>query len=183
MTFLTGIARSKRDPKIISSGPSMVPLADRLARGLGWFSIGLGALELFAPRHVTRFLGMRGREPLVQAFGAREIASGILSLSIDKQAGLWARVAGDALDLAVLRQAHRPGNWKRDNVSIAMLMVGGIMALDVLAAQGAHTKHARHSSDARDYSDRSGFPAGLTAARRTGAQDAVASDKRGLLAP
>lgn len=166
MTFLSGIARSKRDPKIISSGPSSLPMVDRLARGLGWFSIGLGVAELLAPRRFAAFLGMRGREPLVRAFGAREIASGVLSLSVDKQAGLWSRVAGDALDLLALSRAYRPGNWKRDNVFIAIVMVGGITALDVLAAQGTQTKHARQRSDARDYSDRSGFPQGLTAARQ-----------------
>lgn len=32
--------------------------ADQLARGLGWFSIGLGAAELFAPRTVARIAGV-----------------------------------------------------------------------------------------------------------------------------
>jgi hypothetical protein len=176
MTFLSGIARSKRDPKIIRSGPSSLPMADRLARGLGWFSIGLGLAELLAPRRFTAFLGMRGREPLVRAFGAREIASGILSLSIDKQAGLWARVAGDAVDLLTLYQAHRPGHRKRANVVIAMTVVGGIAALDLLAARGVQTKHARQRSDARDYSDRSGFPRGLAAAKQSASAEPRASD-------
>lgn len=178
MTFLTGIARSKRDPKIISSGPSSLPPADRLARGLGWFSIGLGLAEILAPRRFTAFLGMRGREPLVRALGAREIASGILSLSIDKQAGLWTRVSGDAVDLLALYRAYRPGNWKRGNVFIAMALISGVAALDLVAAQGTRTKHARKRSDARDYSDRSGFPRGLTAARQSASAELQTSEDR-----
>jgi hypothetical protein len=44
---------------------------------------------------------------LVRAYGAREIGSGILSLSVDRQTGLWSRVAGDGLDVATLMSAFR----------------------------------------------------------------------------
>ncbi len=57
---------------------------DQLARALGWFSIGLGVVEFFAPRRVTETLGMEGRETLVRAFGVREILAGIMSLSVDQ---------------------------------------------------------------------------------------------------
>ena len=36
-----------------------------MARGLGWFSIGLGVTELLAPGAITRPLGLRGHESLV----------------------------------------------------------------------------------------------------------------------
>ncbi|MEN3289860.1 MAG: hypothetical protein V7634_4160, partial [Bradyrhizobium sp.] len=49
MFHLSNLVRSKGDPKIVSTGPSSLTAADRLARGLGWFSLALGALELFAP--------------------------------------------------------------------------------------------------------------------------------------
>jgi hypothetical protein len=90
--------------------------ADRLGRALGWFSIGLGVTELLAPRLITRALGMQGSEGLVRAYGAREIGSGLLSLSLEKGAGLWSRVAGDGLDIATLLNAYRPNNPRRDNV-------------------------------------------------------------------
>jgi len=35
--------------------------ADALARGLGWFSIGLGLAEVLAPRTLTRALGLDGQ--------------------------------------------------------------------------------------------------------------------------
>src|SRR3954453_17949472 len=103
MNYISNIARSEGDPKVIRSGPSSLSSVDRLAKGLGWFSIGLGAAELFAPQRITRALGMEGKEALVRAYGAREIASGVLTLSADKQAGLWSRrLAGDGLDIATL---------------------------------------------------------------------------------
>ena len=49
--------------------------AHSMARGLGWFSIGLGLAEVLAPRALTRGLGMEGNEQLVQAYGLREIAT------------------------------------------------------------------------------------------------------------
>jgi len=67
-----------------------------MARGLGWFSIALGVGELLGARSLARALGMRGSEGLIRSYGAREVLSGVLSLSIDKQAGLWSRVGGDA---------------------------------------------------------------------------------------
>ena len=66
MSFLLSkasqIAREPGDPKVIETGPSSLKAADRVGRALGWASFGLGALELFAPKVVTRWLGMEGRE-------------------------------------------------------------------------------------------------------------------------
>ena len=36
MFHFSNLVRSKGDPKIISTGPSSLTAADRLARGLGW---------------------------------------------------------------------------------------------------------------------------------------------------
>src|SRR5947209_6955253 len=75
----------------------------KLATGLGWFSIGLGLMEILATRALTRALGMRGREPLVQTYGWREIGTGIAILSSsDPTPWIWARVLGDALDIGTL---------------------------------------------------------------------------------
>ena len=72
-----------------------------VARGLGWFSIGLGLVEALSPGIVTRTLGMEGKEGLVRGYGVREIGTGIGILAAnDPSPWLWGRVAGDALDLA-----------------------------------------------------------------------------------
>lgn len=164
MSSLSGVVRSKSDPKILAKGPSSASWADRLARNLGWFSIGLGVIELCAPRTLTRALGLHDTELMVRACGAREIASGIVSLSVDKKAGLWSRVAGDGVDLATLMPGLNPWNPMRGNVKLAMAAVIGITVLDLYAA-GTLSTRQRRTSHNRSYKDRSGFPQGLDRAR------------------
>jgi hypothetical protein len=78
--------------------------ADKLARGLGWFSLGLGAAQLLAPRTVAKIAGVNPDEnqSLIRLFGLRELASGVaIFMQGDRPAeAVWSRVAGDALDLA-----------------------------------------------------------------------------------
>ena len=108
-----------------------------IARGLGWFGIGLGIAELLAPKRMTRLSGAEGHEGLVRAFGAREIASGIPLLLADEPAPwLWARVIGDALDAGLLGSGIAdPARRKR--ALLATLAVAPVVALDLLyAAKG-----------------------------------------------
>jgi len=173
---LTNITRSKGDPKLLASGPSSLGAADRLARGLGWFSIGLGTLELLAPRSITRALGLQGREAMVRAFGLREIGSGVVSLSVDKHVGLWSRVGGDVLDIAAVLPALNRHNRQRGNAELALAMLVGVTAIDLLAAQAVSARHARRGRP-RSYADRSGFPQGAAKARGA-ARDARAVQDR-----
>lgn len=172
MNLLSNLTRAEGDPKVLKSGPSSMGASDALARGLGWFSIGLGLAELIAPERITNLLGMRGKENLIRAYGAREIGAGMLTLSVDKRAGLLSRVAGDGLDIATLVTALRPDNPKRDNVAVALAMVIGITVLDVIAAQATTVRHSRGRGPVRNFSDRTGFPGGVNAARQL-ARDAV----------
>lgn len=162
---LSNITRSAGDPKVIRTGPSSRGIPDSLAKGLGWFSLGLGLTELLAPRRITQALGMEGKEALVRAYGAREIGSGILSLSIDKKLGLWSRVAGDGLDIATVMTALRPDNPKRDNAVVALALLLGITAVDLIDAQATTIRHSRGAGRKRSYRDRSGFPRGVQASR------------------
>src|SRR3954471_19141209 len=173
MFHFSNIVRTKGDPKIVEGGPSLKGPADQLARALGWFSIGLGVVEFLAPRRVTETLGMEGSETLVRAFGIREIMAGIMSLSVDKNAGLWARVGGDGLDAAALLSGLTADNPKKGNIALALLLVGGIAALDYRAAQ--ETKPRRPSRDARRrlYPNRSGYPRGIEGARSAARQIAA----------
>jgi hypothetical protein len=102
MIYFSNIARSEGDPKVLSSGPSSLSITDQLGKLLGRCSIGLGLIELLAPRRITRTLGREDNEGLIRAYGAREIGRGILSLTVEKEVGLWGRVAGDGLDIATL---------------------------------------------------------------------------------
>jgi len=165
MFHLSNIVRSKGDPKLVEGGPSLKRPQDQLARALGWFSIGLGIMEFVAPRRVTETLGMEGHEMMVRAFGVREILAGVMSLSVDKNAGLWARVGGDGLDAAALLSGLTSDNPKKGNIALALLMVGGIAMLDYRVAQD--TKPGRPPPNARRklYPSRSGFRKGLQAAK------------------
>ena len=165
MNYIANLSRNQGDPEILSSGPSSLTGSDRVARCLGWFSIVLGAVELLQPRTVKRFLGMTNRQGLLRAYGAREICAGIASLSTEKQMGLWSRVLGDGLDLAMLLGAYRSDNPKRTNVGLAIGMVIGIAMIDIAAGQMTTAVHARGSNKLRSYSDRSGFPRGVDSAR------------------
>ncbi|MDB5513735.1 MAG: hypothetical protein JWQ17_493 [Tardiphaga sp.] len=165
MTYIGNITRSEGDPKVVRTGPSSMTPEVRLARALGWFSIGLGAIEFLAPRRITRTLGMRGNERLVRAYGMREIASGILSLSPDNQTGLKSRVAGDGLDIVTLLSAFRSDNPKKGNVGLALLMVGGVTLLDLIGAQGTKVRHNPQRGERRSYRDRTGFPKGIAAVK------------------
>src|SRR5690349_10617260 len=107
MGILSNYVRSKVDPKIIRTVRSSLGASDRMTRNLGWFSLGLGALEIFASRQIAHAAGMEGQEGLVRAYGLREIAAGMLSLSVEKDVGLWSRVAGDGLDIATLAAGLR----------------------------------------------------------------------------
>jgi len=133
--------------------------ADALARGLGWFSITLGAVEVFGGRSVARWLGMEQHERLIRAYGVREIATGIgILASRDPTPWIWGRIAGDALDLATLGKGLTDPNAERDNVGIAVGAVAGVTVLDVICAN-ALTGQPQQARQLRwDYSDRSGLP-------------------------
>jgi hypothetical protein len=164
MTYISNLVRREGNPKVLRPGPSSLTASDRLGKALGWFSLGLGLVESLAPHRITRTLGMEGKEGLVRAYGAREIAGGILSLSTERSVGLWSRVGGDSLDIATLLTALRRDNPQRHNVKTALAMVVGITLLDVIAARGT-TGRQRRNSGRKVYRHRTGFPSGLEMAR------------------
>jgi hypothetical protein len=165
MNLFSTLKRSKSDPKVLATGPSSFSASDRLARNLGWFSIGLGLVELLGAHRITRTLGMEGQETMVRAFGLREIGSGMMTLSVDKEVGLASRIVGDGLDIVTLGSAMHPDNHKQDNVAIALVMVAGVTLLDFIAVGASTGRHMRHRGEVRDFGDRSGFPKGVEASR------------------
>ncbi|HYD94145.1 MAG TPA: SRPBCC family protein [Noviherbaspirillum sp.] len=111
--------------------------AEQLARALGWFSIGLGLAQLIAPRGMSRAIGAQERPAVMRGLGAREIASGVGILSQRRPANwLWTRVAGDALDLALLGAAARTpqGRANRRRLAWTTAAVAGIAVLDLLSS-------------------------------------------------
>lgn len=108
----------------------------QLRRGLAWFSIGVGLAYLLAPRAMARTTGMPNWPLLMRATGVRELACGIGLLSGNTSPLLrYSRVAGDAMDLAMLGvSATMPGGNPRRLAATAAL-VAGVAALDVRASR------------------------------------------------
>jgi uncharacterized membrane protein len=111
--------------------------AEQLARGLGWFSIGLGLAEVAAPGSIARLTGLNedAASRTLQAFGTRKIANGLAILSQpDSSAWLWSRVAGDALDVSCLAASLREQGADRTRIAGSMAVVLGVAAVDLFAA-------------------------------------------------
>jgi uncharacterized membrane protein len=128
-------------------------MTGRLATGLGWFSIGLGLAEVIAPREMARLAGVRGdHTALVRLLGAREIAHGIGILAQPRPVeAVWSRVAGDAIDLAVLGAAFTLPKTDRGRLTAATVAVAGVTALDIICARQLSRNHgARTKSGAID---------------------------------
>ncbi len=112
--------------------------AVRRAKGLGWFSVALGLTEILAPRAVAAVAGARVRRQTLttlRLLGMRELASGAGILSRTRpDVWLWARVAGDAMDLALLGKILASPKTERTRTMTSIASVLGVTALDVLSA-------------------------------------------------
>ena len=151
-----------------------------LARALGWFSIGLGLMELTAPKALAGALGMEDKSGLIQGYGAREVANGVAILaSEDPTPWIWTRVGGDGLDIATLLTGMESGNPNRGNVAIALAMVAGVTAVDLFCARKLSAESPRPVAPLRDYSERSGFAVSAEAARGLASDFEVPRDIRG----
>jgi uncharacterized membrane protein len=142
-----------------NGGAAAGPIRDprRVARGLGWFSIGLGLAECAAPRRIARLIGVDDDETnrnTLFACGVREIASGIGILLGDRPVvPVWARVGGDVMDLAFLGRALRSDDSERGRVAVTTAAVLGVTLLDVLTgrslAESGEGGHREHTTSGR----------------------------------
>jgi hypothetical protein len=130
----------------------------QMARTLGWFSVGLGLAEVVAPRRLGKLIGVQGYERLVRTIGMREIAAGVGLLTARATANnrskwMWARIGGDAIDLALLGLALKANGTSlngnnRGRTLAAIGAVAPVVAVDLLCArqlmrQALEETHAR----------------------------------------
>jgi uncharacterized membrane protein len=109
-----------------------------LARGLGWFSIGLGLAEMASPQSVAQLVGIEDgvrTRALIRGYGARELANGIAILSQPDAKWLWARVAGDVVDLSSLGAALQRDQVDARKVALGLASVASVMVADIVAAR------------------------------------------------
>jgi uncharacterized membrane protein len=116
---------------------------DMLTEGLGWFSLALGAAELLVPGGLARLVGVPRYRMLFRFLGMRELASGIGILTRRNSAPwLWSRVAGDAMDLALLGAAMTLAGTKRGRAAAAATAVAGVTVLDIMVSK----EHSRNGT-------------------------------------
>jgi uncharacterized membrane protein len=110
--------------------------AQRLNQALACFSIGLGLIELLAPRRLGRLIGAGDHPAIFRLCGLREIASGVALLS-PRAAPIAARSrqAGDAMDLVLLGAAFGSRDARPVRLALATTTVLGVSAVDAYAAR------------------------------------------------
>ena len=133
--------------------PAMQPAVDeRLARGLGWFSVGIGLWGFVSPGLMAQVIGVPnddGNRTILRAFGTREIAQGIGILTNARPTGwLWTRVIGDAMDLSYLTWALSSGeSQERPRTATALASVIGVTIPDVMTSMGMSRNEAPTSAE------------------------------------
>lgn len=134
--------------------------SENLAKGMGWFSIGVGLAGILAHRNLCRQLGLKDKKAIVCAHGAREVLNGAAILASRNPAPwLWVRVAGDVIDLATLTTGLKGSRSRQRNVALAIVAVTAITALDIFSAQRSNRKASPvNRSSLRHYKTLSGFP-------------------------
>ena len=110
--------------------------AKQRAQGLGWFSIGLGLIEVAAPQRLERLLRIGDRRGLLRALGVRELMTGAAILMQRKPTPwIWARVAGDMMDVALLVAGLGKNRVQRSRIAGTVGVVTAITMLDLVCAQ------------------------------------------------
>jgi hypothetical protein len=109
---------------------------NKMAKFLGWFSIGLGVLEVAAPRRLGAMTGVGDHPWITRAFGVREIVAGVGLLTQNSKAPwIWFRIAGDALDVAAMGLAMSSDESRPSRIAVAAAAVAPIVIMDVLYAR------------------------------------------------
>jgi uncharacterized membrane protein len=132
---------SRSPERMIQSFPARRRRMDS-AQSLGIVSAGLGLAAVLAPGPLGRLIGLSEHTRLLRLVGTRELASaaGLLSQRRQPAPWLWSRVAGDAMDLALLGRALRRSNPERGRALGAIAVVAAIAAVDVAASLRATSR-------------------------------------------
>lgn len=149
---LGGLATWIEAPPGMPRSAEFISMTDRrVARGLGWISLGLGIPQILMPGRVNKLAGIENtlfKRQVMRLMGLREISAGVgIFGSQPKPAEwLWVRTAGDAIDLLLLQSAFRNPANRKGRVMFATANVIGVTAVDVMQAR-KHTKALKASGE------------------------------------
>jgi uncharacterized membrane protein len=125
-----------------SQQPSDSSKGQGLAGLLGLFGLGLGLVQVLAPRELLAFIGVRphdSRVNLVRLVGVRELMSGAgILINQDSKAKnnwVWGRVAGDVMDIAAISAVMNSRGSDQGRLMAVLAAVAGVTAMDVLAGR------------------------------------------------
>lgn len=109
---------------------------DAMAKGLGVFSFALGIPQTLMPGRVNRLIGVKDNttsRAIMRAVGVRELVAGV-GIFTDRRPAqwIWARVAGDTMDLALLGSVLRNKRKPPTRTLAATGAVAGAFAADVI---------------------------------------------------
>lgn len=120
---------------------------ERIADGLGWFSLGLGAAQLLAPGALNRLAGIHddaAARVAQRLVGVREVGA-FAAIMADRPRPalpLWSRVGGDLIDLALLARAWERKRESAPRLALTIANIAAVTGLDAYAAI-RHTKAER----------------------------------------
>src|SRR3954447_26892798 len=108
----------------------------RLAEAMAWGSLGLGVALVGGPSRIARLAGIEegpGSRKWLRIVGLRELGAFALIKAAQPRprAALWARLAGDAQDLALLGVAMRGRRTRAPRLIATTAGTAAIAALDL----------------------------------------------------
>lgn len=133
---------------------------ERIAEGLGWFSLGLGVAQLLAPGALNRLAGIRddsAARSAQQIVGIREVGA-FAAIMADRPRPvlpLWSRVGGDLMDLVLLGRAWRGKRESAPRLALTIGSIVGVTGLDIYAAI-RHTETERRDRKSEGSAARGG---------------------------
>jgi hypothetical protein len=124
---------TRKESRSVGNVPS-----GKLAKALGLASYGLGISQITQPGGVNRFIGVPDYNPnhaLQRLLGVRELMSGTgILFGKNTRGWMWSRVAGDAMDTAILGSMFASGLGMRKRLVPAIAAVVALMVLDAKVA-------------------------------------------------
>lgn len=138
--------------------PISTGTARKLATGLGWFSLGLGAAQAAVPGKVNDLIGVpdTSRNRLLQRlFGAQELTMGFgIFASPRRDLPVMSRVAGDLVHITLIGLSLGSDRTDRARAASTLASLVGVAALDAATAaslraaapSGEHAQHVTYAT-------------------------------------